>query len=141
MLTRTIVAVLAFLFIGIAAGAQNSARMLMYTIQNGPALIHIAVVDTPSGIRGVVTSNTPRRERAFSVSHPQFERMWRTLQSPDLEKFASGGSPSRMFDATSNYVFSIGYMPNGKKTNFVVPKARASAPLISLARQLKAYAQ
>jgi hypothetical protein len=142
MNTRTIVAVLALLVIGITARAENSTRMLMYTFQDGAALIHVGLIDTPPAPRGFVACPTsPRRQKAFSVSRHQFEQAWRALQSSGVEKFAGAESANRMFDAAKNYVFSVAHMPNGPKTNFVVPKTRASGALVSLARQFEAYAR
>ena len=141
MTSRTIFACLAFVVLGSTTLAQKTTRMLMHTFQDGSTLIHVAVVDMSPTARGVITSpNAPARQRVFTVSHQQFEQMWRTLQSSGAEKYAGGEGASRTFDAQNYYVFSVGYMPNGKKTNYVVPKPRASSSLISLARQLEAYA-
>lgn len=78
---------------------------------------------------------------AFKVSRQQFEQAWRALHSSGAEKFGGGKSANRAFDAVKNYVFSTADMPNGAMTNFVVPKNRVSAALVSLARQFEAYAR
>jgi hypothetical protein len=140
MNTRALLAVLTLVFVGITARAQDSTRMLMYTFQDGTALIHVGFIDTPRAPRGFVLCPTsPRRQKGFSISHQQFEQVWLALHSSGAEKFA--GTANRTFDAAKNYVFSVAHMPNGSKTNFVVPKTRASGALIALARQFEAYAR
>ena len=142
MNSRTLVAILALVVAGVSARAEKPTRMLMYTFQDGPVLIHVGMIDTPGAPRGFVACpTTPRRQKAFSVSRQQFDQAWRALQSSGAEKFAGPQSANRMFDATKNYVFSVADMPNGAKTNFVVPKNRASAALVSLARQFEVYAR
>ena len=140
--SRTVIAILALLLAAVPASAEKSTRMLMYTFQDGPVLIHVGMIDTPRAPRGFVAAPTaPRRQKAFTVSPQQFERAWQALQASGAEKFASPQSANRKFDATKNYVFSIAHMPDGAKTNFVVPKSRASATLISLARQFEGHAR
>ena len=56
-------------------------------------------------------------------------------------KYSGGENPSREFDPESNYIFSIGHMPDGTKQNFVVPKIRASAALQKLAQELQRFAK
>jgi hypothetical protein len=114
-------------------------RTLMHTFQDGPAIIFVAIVDKTPAAQGVVRSSDPARQRTFSVSRQQFEQMWRTLESLP-QKYAGGEGASRSFDAVSNFIFSVGYMPNGKKTNYVIPKSSAFSPVVALARQLEAYA-
>lgn len=139
MNTRAFLAVLALVFVGITARAQGPTRVLMYTFQDGSTLISVGLIDTPRAPRGFVLCPTsPKRQKGFKISGQQFEQAWRTLHSSGAEKFA--GSANRSFDAVHNYVFSA-HLPNGSQTNFVVPKTRASAALISLARQFEAYAR
>ncbi len=114
-------------------------RTLMHTFQDGAAIIFVAIVDKTPAPQGVVRSSDPARQRTFSVSRQQFEQMWRTLESLP-QKYAGGEGASRSFDAVSNYIFSVGYMPDGKKTNYVIPKSSAFSPVVALARQLEAYA-
>ena len=127
--------------------AHAQTRMLMQTIQHGRAFTFVAIIDKPpapprsvvrvyaSGPQGSFTSSQ------FIFSHQQFEQMWRTLQQSGLsQKYARGKGTSRTLDAINNYVFSVGPMPNGKSTTYVVPKGRASNSLVSLARQLEGYA-
>ena len=114
-------------------------RTLMHTFQDGSAIIFVAIVDKTPAPQGVVKSSDPARQRTFSVSRQQFEQMWRTLESLP-QKYAGGEGASRSFDAVSNFIFSVGYMPNGKKTNYVIPKSSAFSPVVALARQLEAYA-
>ena len=140
MNSRTIIAVLALLVVGITARAQNSTRMLMYTFQDGTNLIQVGLIDTPAAPRGFVLCPTsPRRQKGVRVSRQQFDQAWRALQSSGAEKFA--GAANRTFDATKNYVFYVAHMPAGSKTTYVVPKNRASGALVSLARQFEAYAR
>jgi hypothetical protein len=119
--------------------AKKPDRMLMHTFQDGSAIIFVAIIDQTPAPQGVVRSNDPARRRIFSVSRQQFEQMWRTLESLP-QKYAGGEGASRTFDAASNFIFSVGYMPNGKKTNYVIPKDSAFSPVVALARQLEAYA-
>jgi hypothetical protein len=139
MTTRIFIAVLSILAAS-SAFAQKPTRTLMHTFQDGRTIIFVAVVDQTTAPRGVVRSSDPARQRTFTVSHQQFEQMWRTLESGANQKYAEGEGASRTFDAINNLVFSVGYMPNGKKTNYVIPKDRASSPIVALARQLEAYA-
>jgi len=122
-----------------SADAKKPTRMLMHTFQDGSAIIFVAIVDETTAPQGVVRSSDPARQRTFSVSRQQFEQMWRTLESVP-QKYAGGEGASRTFDAASNFIFSVGYMPNGKKTNYVIPKNSAFSPVVALARQLEAYA-
>lgn len=135
MNTRTIMAVLALLVIDFTARAQAATRILMYTFQDGPALIQVGLIDTPPAPRGfVICPSSPKRQKMFSVSRQEFEQTWRSLHSSGAGKFAGDKSANRMFDAVKNYVFSVTSMPNGAITNFVVPKNRASGAVVSLAR-------
>ena len=113
--------------------------MLMHTFQDRSAIIFVAIVDQTPAPQGVVRASDPSRQRTFSVSHQQFEQMWRTLKAVP-QKYAGGEGASRTFDAVSNFIFSTGYMPNGKKINYVIPKNSAFSPVVALARQLEAYA-
>jgi hypothetical protein len=121
-----------------AADAKNPTRALMHTFQDGPTIIFVAIVDHAPAPQGVVKSSDPARRRTFSVSRQQFEQMWRTLESVP-QKYAGSEGASRSFDAASNFIFSVGYMPNGKKTNYIIPKSSAFSPVVALARQLEAY--
>jgi hypothetical protein len=123
-----------------SAATKKPTRMLMHTFQDGPAIIFVAIVDQTSAPQGMVRASDPRRRRTFTVSHQQFEQMWRTLESLP-QKYAGGEGASRTFDAESNFIFSTGYMPNGKKINYVIPKNSAFSPVVALARQLEAYAR
>lgn len=137
MNARPLLVVLILVFAGMTARAQNPARMIMYTFQDGSTLIQVGFIDTPRAPRGFVLCPTsPRRQKGFKLSGQQFQQSWLALHSSGAAKFA--GSANRSFDAVKNYVFST-LMPNGSQTNFVVPKSRASPALISLARQFEAY--
>jgi hypothetical protein len=122
-----------------SAGAKKPARMLMHTFQDGSAIIFVAIVDDTPAARGVVRASDPSRQRTFTVSRQHFDEMWRTLESVP-QKYAGGEGASRTFDAASNLIFSTGYMPDGKKIIYVIPKNSAFQPLVALARQLEAYA-
>jgi hypothetical protein len=121
------------------ANANEPTRMLMHTFQDGSAIIFVAIVDQTPAPRGVVRASVPSRQRTFTISHQQFEQMWRTLESVP-RKYAGGEGASRTFDAASSFIFSTGYMPNGKKINYVIPKNSALSPVVAMARQLEAYA-
>jgi hypothetical protein len=139
MTARIFLAVLSILAAS-STYAQKPTRMLMHTFQNGRALVFVAVIDESPVPRGLVRRADSAGQRTFTVSHQQFEQMWRTLQSDAAQKYAGREGVNRTFDAINNYVFSVSYMPNGKKTNYVVPKGAPNA-LVSLARQLEGYAR
>jgi hypothetical protein len=122
-----------------SAYAKKPTRVLMHTFQDGSAIIIVAIVDQPTAPQGIVRSSDPARQRKFIVARQQFEQMWRTLESVP-QKYAGREGSSRTFDAVSNFVFSAGYMPNGKKINYVIPKNSAFSPVVALARQVEAYA-
>jgi hypothetical protein len=127
-------------FAGITARAQNPTRMVMHTFQDGSTLLIVGYIDSPRAPRGFVLCPTsPKRQKGFRITQAQFEQAWRALHSGGAEKFA--GTADRSFDAVKNYVFSVVNMPGGSKTNFVVPKDRASGALVSAARQFEGYAR
>lgn len=136
---RSVVALVALLVLATTAHAQNASRMVMYTFQDGSTLLQVGFIDSPVAPRGFVLCPTsPRRQKGFRVSRQQFEQTWRTLHSSEAKKF--GGS-NRAFNATANYVFSVAHMPKGITASYVVPKERAPSALVSLARQMEAYAR
>ena len=140
MNSRTLLAVLALLVIGTTASAQNFTRTLMYTFQDGNTLLSVGFIDTRPSARGfVLCPSAPRRQKGFQLSTQQFEQAWRAFESSGARKF--GGPATREFDAVRNYVFSVVDVRHGGQTNCVVPKNRASAALVSLARQFEAYAR
>jgi hypothetical protein len=137
---RTLFALLALLVIGIPARAQNFTRTLMYTFQDGSTLLSVGFIDTRPSARGfVLCPLAPKRQKGFKLTTQQFEQAWRAFESGGARKF--GGPATREFDAVRNYVFSVVEVRHGSQTNFVVPKNRASAALVSLARQFEAYAR
>jgi hypothetical protein len=142
MNSRIVLAMLALLAFGVTARAQSPTRVLMYTFQDGSAVMLVGLIETPPTARGFMTSATsPGRKKAFKVTRQQFEQAWLALHSSGAGKFAGDQSVNRTFDTIQNYVFSTALMPNGAVKNFVVPKSRASPALVSLARQFEAYAR
>jgi hypothetical protein len=142
MKTRTIVAVLVLLVIGITARAQNSKRSLMYSFKDRGVIISVGLIDSPRVPRGfVMCPMSPKRQKGFTVSRQQFDQTWQKLQSSGAEKFAVPESEKGLFDPAKNYLFTITDGPNGSQTDFVVPKTRASRALVALARQFEAYAR
>jgi hypothetical protein len=122
--------------------AQTGNRMLMHTFEDGSDLVFVAIVDSPAGPQGIVTSRNPaRNDRHFTVSQEQFEEMWSILMSGEASKYAGGGNANRSFDTMNFYVFSAGIMPHGTNTNFVIPTNAASPALVALATQFRAFAQ
>jgi hypothetical protein len=112
----------------------------MHTFQEGSNIVFVAVADSPTGPRGLVTSpDHSRKEHSFTVSDAEFEKMWTTLMSTDAEKYAGTSNPNRTFDAVSCYVFSAGY--GGKGTHYAIPTTKASPPLVALATQFRSYAK
>jgi hypothetical protein len=139
---RTVLATFALLVFGVTARAQTPTRTLMYTFQDDSAVILVGLIETPSSIRGFMTSpTTPGRKKAFKATRQQFDLAWRTLHSGGARKFAGDQSANRTFNTIQNYVFTAAHLPNGATTNFVVPKNRASPALVSLARQFERYAR
>ena len=138
---RTVVASLVLLIIGITTQAENSTRMIVYTFQDGAALLHVGLIDSSPAYGFVLRPTSSPPKKVFRFPRQQFEKTWRMLQSSGVERFAGGKSANRRFDSVENYVFSITDRPNGAITNFVVPKTRAPGAIISLARQLEAYAR
>lgn len=127
---------------GLTASAAPRERILMHTYQDGPSVVFLSFVDLPSGTVALLRRTGPRpQELARPISRQQFENTWTRLMSSGAPKYSGGKNPSRTFDAEKNYVFSIGYMPDGAKQNFVVPKNRASGALRKLAQELQAFAK
>jgi hypothetical protein len=78
------------------------------------------------------------------VPRLQFDDMWSTLASAEVEKYArSAGdkTPERSFDVVNFYVFSAAEMPNGSKKNYAIPADKAPASIIALAKEFRAYAK
>jgi hypothetical protein len=138
---RMVIVSVALLIISVTARADNSTRMIVYTFQDGPALLHVGLVDTSPAYGVVLSPSSPPPKKVFKVPLQQFEKIWTMLQSSGAQGFAGGKSANRTFDAVHNYVFPITDKPKRRTTNFVVPKPRASGALISLARQFEAYAR
>jgi hypothetical protein len=125
--------------------AQANDRTLMHTFQQGSRVVYVAIVDLPSGPQGLVTSkDRSRRDQPFTVSQAQFDKMWSTLLSAGVEKYArSAGDnlPERRFDAVNYYVFSAAEMPRGFKKNYAIPNGKAPPSLVALAKQFRGYAK
>jgi hypothetical protein len=143
MTTRVII-VAAFWFAlvlsEVGAQAQAGYRMIMHTFQQDSNVVFVAVADSPSGPRGIVTSpDSAQKKRYFTVTNAEFEKMWSTLMSSEVDKYTGESKPNRTFDAMTNYVFSAGY--GGKGKNYAVPTIKASPPIVALATQLRAYAK
>jgi hypothetical protein len=139
---RPIVGALALIVIGITARAQNSTRSLMYSFQDKGVILNVGLIDSPRVPRGFVACPmSPKRQKGFTVSRQQFDQTWQKLQSSGAEKFAVAKSDHGLFDPNKNYLFTITDFPDGSQTDYVVPKARASRAVVSLARQFEAYAR
>jgi hypothetical protein len=113
--------------------------MMMHSFQEGSNVVFVAIADSPSGPKGLVSSHNPaRKERSFTVSRGQFEKMWSTLMSSEAVKYDGDAKRSMSFDAVSYYVFSAGHRAS---TNYAVPTSKASPALVALAEQFRAYAK
>jgi hypothetical protein len=136
-----IVALVLALFLS-RGSAQAGDRTLMHTFQEDSRIVYIAIVNLPSGPQGLVTSEDPsRKERSFTVSQAQFDKMWSTLMSSGAQNYAGDEKSHRKFDAVNYYVFSAAEMPNGWKKNYAIPKSKASPALVALAARFRGYAK
>ena len=100
-------------------------------------MVTVAIGEYESGARGTVEEmgfDRKRHRHPFSVSKPQFDKMWATLTSSGAEKYASPEGTGG-FDLANYYMFSTG------KQFYAVPKNKASPALASLAAKLEAYAK
>ena len=117
--------------------AQAGYRMIMHTFQEGSNIVLVAIAESPTGPRGLVTSpDHSRKERPFTVSNAEFGKMWSTLMLSGATKYAGDLNSNRSFDGVAYYVFSAGY--SGKGTNYAVLMMKASFSLVALATQFRA---
>ena len=127
------------------ADAQGNERTLMHTFQEGSRVVYVTIVDrAPESVGLISLEDQSRKERWFMVSRPQFDKMWSTLRSAGVEKYAKSAGdklPERKFDAVNYYVFSAAEMPHGFKKNYAIPSDKAPPSLVALAKQLRGYAK
>jgi hypothetical protein len=133
---------LAWLFALQPVQAQAGDRTLMHTFERDSQIVSVAIVDLPSGPQGIVSLHNPdRMEHPVTVSQAEFDKMWKTLMTSGVERYAGDETSKRTFDAVNYYLFSVSEMPEGKKTNYVIPKSKTAPPLIALADHLRGYAK
>ena len=127
------------------AHAQSNQRTLMHAFQEDSRIVYVTIVDRRPEPVGLVSSeDRSRKERWFMVSRQQFDKMWSTLRSAGVEKYAKSAGdeqPERKFDAVNYYVFSAAEMPHGFKKNYAVPNDKVPPSLGALAKQLRGYAK
>jgi hypothetical protein len=117
----------------------------MHTFEKDSRVVSVGISDLPSGPQGVVMSEDSTSEkRFFAVSKAQFESMWTTLMSSDMNQYARDEKSVNLMTAlvgyAAHYVFSV-HMADGTKKHYVVAKDKASPRLAELAAQLRAYAR
>lgn len=134
--------ILLFAFCGFDAHARPPQRILMHTYGSGSQAVVVSLIDIlPAGPVRILSSSPSSRVRP-SVSHAQFEQMWRTLLASGAKKVKATG-PLKTIDGANNYVFSLADVPGGKGRSFVVPKtlivpkSDASPAVVAVARQIR----
>jgi hypothetical protein len=125
--------------------AQAGNRTLMHTFEEDSRVIAVAISDLPAGPQGVVMSESSASEkRFFAVSKAQFESMWTTLMSSDMNQYARDEKSVNLITGLvgygGHYLFSV-HMADGTKKYYAVPRDKASPHLAELAAQLRAYAR
>ena len=140
--TLALAAILLFAFCAFDAHARPPQRILMHTYGRGSQAVVVSLMDIlPAGPVRILSSSPSIRVRR-SLSHAQFEQMWRTLLASGDRKVKTTG-PSKTIDGANNYVFSLADVPGGAGTRFVVPKtlivpkSDASPAVVAVARQIR----
>ena len=127
------------------AGAQRTERTLMHAFQADSRIVYVTIVDRPPQPVGLVSSEDKRRqERWFMVSRAQFDKMWSTLMSAGVEryaKYAGDKQPERTYDTLNYCVFAAAEMPRGWKKSYAVPNTKTPQALNALAKQFRSYAK
>jgi hypothetical protein len=123
--------------------AQAGNRTLMHAFEEDSQVVAVAISDLPSGPQGVVMSQDSSSEkRSFAVSKAEFESMWTTLMSTDMDQYARNEKSVNLLTAlvgyAAHYIFTV-HMADGTKKYYAVPKDEASRRLAALAAQLRAY--
>lgn len=120
------------------AHAESNERTLLHAFQEDSRIVYVTIVDRSPAPVGLVTSqDKSRQERWFMVSRAQFDKMWSTLMSAGVEKYAryaGAKEPERTYDALNYCVFAAAQMPRGWKKNYVVPFSKAPPALLALAK-------
>ncbi len=125
--------------------AQSSERTLLHAFQEDSRIVYVTIVDRlPAPVGLVASEDKSRQERWFMISRAQFDKMWSTLMSAGVEKYArhaGAKEPERMYDALNYCVFAAAEMPRGWKKNYAVPIRKAPPALLALAKQFRSYAK
>ena len=131
-----------FVLTGTSASSAAQQRILMHTFQDGPSLVFLSYHEAPAGPVALLRhKGSSPRERLIHISQQQFDDAWMRLMASGATQYSGSKNPSRKFDAESNYIFSIAYLPEGTSQNFVVPKNRASDSLRKLSEDLQIFAR
>ncbi len=140
-----VLAVVVAMSLSSVAHAQSNQRTLMHTFQEGSRIVYVTIVDRPPTPVGLVSSeDRSRKERWFMVSRSEFDKLWSTLLSAGVEKYAKYAGdkqPERRFDPLTYYVFSAAEIPRGWKKNYAVPDSKAPRALVALVKQFRRYAK
>jgi hypothetical protein len=127
------------------AHAKSNERTLLHAFQENSRIVYVTIVDRQPAPVGLVTSqDKSRRERWFMISRAEFDKMWSTLMSAGVERYAryaGAKEPERKYDTLNYCVFAAAQMPRGWKKSYAVPTSKAPPALFALAKQFRSYAK
>lgn len=121
---------------------KATKRTLMHTFAKpGPAvlntygtgLVMVIIDDYPSGPKAVIVDIENATKRSVAISKAEFNKMWAMFKSSGADKYPSKTSIGP--DMASYYFFFA------ENHFYAVPKNKASAGVVSLATQMRAYAR
>jgi ABC-type bacteriocin/lantibiotic exporter with double-glycine peptidase domain len=121
---------------------KATKRSLMHTFAKpGPAILNtygtgivmVIIDDYPSGPMAVIVDLENSTKRSVAVSKAEFNKMWTIFKSSGADKYPSKAPIGP--DMASYYFFSA------ENQLYAVPKNKASAAVVSLATQIRAYAK
>jgi hypothetical protein len=141
--TAVVLTVCLLVSLKIPLDAQAGNRTLMHVFEEDSQVVAVAISDLPSGPQGVVMSQDSSSEkRSFTVSKAEFESMWTTVMSSDMDQYARNEKSVNLLTAlvgyAAHYIFTV-HMDDGTKKYYAVPKDEASRRLAALAAHLRAY--
>ena len=134
-----------------SVSAFSITRGLTLLFQRGSRNVFVSVADSPLGPQGMVssgdlagkedTSSLKNTERLFTMPRPEFDKMWSTITSPNLQKYAVDQKSHGKFDMTNSYVFVVTRDVGKLGVTYVIPKNQASQTVAAIAAQLRGYAK
>jgi hypothetical protein len=121
--------------------AQSGERTLMYSYQREGQLVHIVFFDLgPGPVCHIEDARElPKSARDFAISKAEFDHLWSTLNSSEIKPFEKPQGTASEIDTSKSHVFTTGYLPEGEKKMFVVPKDRSPESVVVLAKEIRAY--